>query len=92
MSKQTLRQRLAELLARQWYTVADLARDTDQPVSTVADHLPHVRQSHRDDFKIDPPRCRQCGFEFSDRDRLSRPSRCPECREERISAPRFHIG
>jgi len=91
MPNKTLRQRIADLLSRQWYTIHDLARDVDKPVSSVADHLPHVRKSHADSFLIDPARCKNCGFEFTGRDRLSRPSRCPECRHERIAAPRFHI-
>ncbi len=38
------------------------------------------------------PRCLACEFEFSDRDRISRPSRCPECRSERIEPARFWIA
>jgi predicted Zn-ribbon and HTH transcriptional regulator len=37
------------------------------------------------------PRCLACGFEFSERTRIARPSRCPECRSERIQPPRFWI-
>jgi len=37
------------------------------------------------------PRCLACDFEFSERARISRPSRCPECRSERIQPARFWI-
>lgn len=38
-----------------------------------------------------PPRCMGCGFEFSDRKRAKRPSRCPRCSSERLTKPRFWI-
>ncbi|MFY4729161.1 hypothetical protein [Nitrospira sp. BLG_2] len=35
--------------------------------------------------------CLDCEFMFRDRTRLTRPSRCPHCRSEGISAPRYGI-
>jgi transcriptional regulator len=60
----------------------------------VDEHLEHLKrtQAHRDEtLLVDAARCLGCGFEFSSRDRLARPSRCPECRSERIDPPRFRI-
>jgi predicted Zn-ribbon and HTH transcriptional regulator len=60
----------------------------------VDEHLEHLRrtQQHRDEaLVVEPARCLACGFEFRARDRLARPSRCPECRSERIDPPRFRI-
>jgi predicted Zn-ribbon and HTH transcriptional regulator len=37
------------------------------------------------------PACLECGFEFSERSRSSKPSRCPRCRSERITPARFWI-
>jgi transcriptional regulator len=38
-----------------------------------------------------PPRCVACGFEFKERERAKRPSRCPRCSSERLTKPRFWI-
>lgn len=35
--------------------------------------------------------CLECGFEFESRERLTKPSRCPGCKSERIRPPRFWI-
>jgi predicted Zn-ribbon and HTH transcriptional regulator len=41
---------------------------------------------------VEPARCIACGFEFESRGRVSKPSRCPNCRSERIQPARFWIG
>ena len=38
-----------------------------------------------------PPTCRACGYVFKDLEKPRRPSRCPRCRSERITTPRFII-
>ncbi len=45
-------------------------------------------------LRIDPAACRACGFVFKERisKHLHAPSRCPQCRSERISEPRFRIS
>jgi transcriptional regulator len=43
-------------------------------------------------LSIEPARCIGCGFEFRGRSRAAKPSRCPECRSERIAPPRFWIA
>ena len=35
--------------------------------------------------------CIACGFDFVDRARAQRPSRCPRCRSERIAPAKFWI-
>jgi transcriptional regulator len=40
----------------------------------------------------EPPRCLACGFEFQDRTRVKRPSRCPSCSSERLTKPRFWVS
>jgi transcriptional regulator len=42
-------------------------------------------------FEVEAARCIACEFVFQDRARLSKPSRCPECRSERIAPPRFRV-
>jgi predicted Zn-ribbon and HTH transcriptional regulator len=91
MSEKTPRQRLAKLLTRGDFTVEQMARSLDAPVQRILDDLEHVRRSTGDRFEMLPPECKGCGFVFDDRTRLGRPSRCPECRQERIDGPWFHV-
>jgi hypothetical protein len=61
----------------------------------VEDHLSHIAKSvardHSLRFLLEPSECQDCGFVFRDRNRLTRPSRCPRCRSEAITDPRYSI-
>ncbi|MGH7258317.1 MAG: transcriptional regulator [Nitrospiraceae bacterium] len=65
------------------------------PERHVEEHLSHIVKTVRRDnsrrFLLEPSTCQSCGFVFRDRTRLTRPSRCPRCRSESISAPRYGI-
>jgi hypothetical protein len=39
---------------------------------------------------MEPARCRSCGFEFSV-EKLSKPSKCPECHSTWLQEPRIGI-
>ena len=73
-------------------TAGDLSSAVGLPESAVYDHLPHVARSVGEDeqFLVAPPTCRECGFDGFD-DPLNRPSRCPDCRSERVDEPTFVI-
>jgi len=91
----TTRQRIADALRTAPHDAAALSTAVGVPRSAVYAHLEHVAQSVRADatderFLVAPPECRACGFEGFD-DPLNDPSRCPECRSERIAAPTFVI-
>jgi predicted Zn-ribbon and HTH transcriptional regulator len=87
----TRREEIAQFLRRRPGTVKDVAAQFGLRHSLALDDVEHVRMSNRENFVIEPARCRHCGFEFTDRERLSTPSRCPKCRAERIDGPWFHI-
>jgi len=38
-----------------------------------------------------PARCSSCGYEFRERDKIKKPSRCPRCKSERIQGPWFFL-
>jgi predicted Zn-ribbon and HTH transcriptional regulator len=61
----------------------------------VEEHLTHIAKSTARDlslrFVLEPPSCRDCEFVFRTRQRLTRPSRCPHCRSEAITNPRYSI-
>ena len=91
----TIRQRIMELLAGTLRTSRQLAELVGVPERQVEEHLAHIVRSVARDrarrFVLDPSSCQDCGFVFRGRTRLTRPSRCPRCRSEAISAPRYGI-
>lgn len=60
----------------------------------VAGHLEHLARSLRqggERLVIDPARCLACGFVFRERTRLSKPSRCPACKSQRLEPAHFSV-
>jgi transcriptional regulator len=94
-ASQTVRQRLVGLLTGARLSSYHLAQLLGIPERQVEDHLGHVMKTIARDrdrrFVLEPSCCQDCGFVFRDRRKLTRPSRCPRCRSESISAPRYGI-
>lgn len=92
---QTTRQHLMELLAKKLFTARELAAHVDLRERLVEDHLLHIIRSlernKTQNFVMEQPECQDCGYKFLNRTRLKRPSRCPQCRSQAISSPRFTI-
>jgi predicted Zn-ribbon and HTH transcriptional regulator len=84
---QTRRQQLVTHLEAGPATVRDLADLLGVRVRVVVDDLEHVRRSLGKALRVEPATCLRCDFEFRDRRRFTKPSRCPECRNERLSWP-----
>ena len=82
----TRRQIIIDLLAEGSQTAKQLAAAMEMKVNDLLDDLEHIRKS-RKDLKIEPARCEKCGFGFGGRHKLSTPSRCPDCRSERVAGP-----
>ncbi|HWM89619.1 MAG TPA: transcriptional regulator [Thermoanaerobaculia bacterium] len=94
---ETFRQRIMEILRREELSFDELRRELEVPARALEDDLRHVERSLRhgsERLRIDPARCRACGFVFRERTsrHLHAPSRCPHCRSERIAEPRFRIA
>jgi transcriptional regulator len=94
--QRTLRQRIIEILTDTRVTTDQLAPILGIPERQVEEHLAHVVKTLARDrsrrFILEPSTCLDCGFMFRDRTRLTRPSRCPHCRSEGISSPKYHIA
>jgi len=61
---------------------------------SIYEDLAHIARSLRSSglqLLMLPPVCRSCGYVFKDLERPRKPSKCPRCRSERISSPRFII-
>jgi transcriptional regulator len=74
-------------------TISEIARRNLESPKDVADDLAHLLQSLKHtEFKavIAPALCRKCGFEFRS-DKLSKPSKCPECHGTWLQEARIEI-
>jgi transcriptional regulator len=89
----TVRQAMKELLTEEPRSSLELSQLLSCSEKEVLDHLVHLARAPGPGrrFHIIPARCRQCGFVFKKRDRLTRPSRCPLCHHQSISRPRFQL-
>ena len=91
----TIRQQIMHAITGARCSARDLAHRIGIPEREVEDHLAHIGKSVARDrngrFVLEPSICQDCEFVFRGRTRLTRPSRCPKCRSEAISPPRFGI-
>jgi predicted Zn-ribbon and HTH transcriptional regulator len=93
----TTRQRIHELLSREELAFEALREELQVTVKQLEDDLRHLERSLRRDperLHVLEPRCIACGFEFRGRSpkRFATPSRCPECRSERLMPARLRIA
>lgn len=91
----TLRRQILSLLTVKRWTAREISGEIGLPEKEVYAHLEHIRRSlhgSRDRFGVIPAECRKCGYRFIDRERLTRPGKCPSCRSEAIRPPAFEIS
>jgi len=64
----------------------------------VVEDLDHVRRTLRSEsdprrrLVVEPATCLGCGRVFRKRERLTAPSRCPDCKSESTTDPEFWIA
>ncbi len=90
----TIRAGLRRVLGEGPLTARELSARVGISEKEVAGHLAHLARSLRQSgerLRVEPTRCLACGFVFKDRIRLDKPSRCPECKSERLAPSRFAI-
>ncbi len=90
----TTRQKMIELLKSRPFDAGGLSRALGVKQREIERHLKNVAKTAQTlGFKwvIDPARCEGCGFKFTDRERTTKPSRCPKCRGEQILYATFFI-
>lgn len=98
----TTRERIYELLKRSEKPltvdeIISLLNIPDLNPRNVYEHLEHIarsvkaRSKGREYLAMDPPVCRKCGFVFKELRKPKKPTKCPRCRSEWISPPRFLI-
>ena len=88
----TLRKEIAEALEHQSLDLREISQRFGIKEREALDHLEHIaRSAHPGRLTIEPALCRECGFSFKKRERLKPPGRCPLCKSESISPPRYKI-
>ena len=73
--------------------VSEIAKVVKESPSQIADDLRHLLRSLKHTeyrVAIEPARCRACGFEFSE-EKLTKPSKCPECHSTWILEPKIAV-
>ena len=90
----TARGRILQALRDAPLTAREISQQASVPERDVAEHLRHLEHSlahGHERFQTIAAHCVPCGFVFTERERHQRPSRCPRCKSERISPPRFGL-
>ena len=87
------RKKLIDLLLGNAMSITQIARAVDESPGQIADDLRHlIRSLKHTDYQaiLEPARCRACGFEFSE-EKLTKPSKCPECHSTWVLEPKIRI-
>jgi len=91
---ETVRAALRQVLRERPLTARELSARVGISEKEVPGHLDHLARSLRhggDRLRVEPAQCLVCAFVFKERTRLTKPSKCPACRSERVDPPRFVI-
>ena len=89
----TLRKKIAKALEEECLGLQGISKLFGIKEREVLDHLQHIAKSvHPERLIVEAACCKQCGFAFKKRTRLNTPGRCPVCKSESISPPRFKIN
>jgi len=92
--KDTVRRRILSLLSGRSLTARQISAQIGIPEREAYAHMHHVKRSAArlgGRLAVTPAECRKCGYVFRKRERPNRPGRCPVCRSESISEPRFAV-
>lgn len=92
--QETVRNNIKSILQEQPLSARDISGVVRIPEKAVYDHLQHIQKTiSRRGLRliITPSECKKCGFVFEKREKLSKPGKCPECRNEAITEPVYLI-
>ena len=98
----TIRERIMNLLIKSESPldvkeIAFLLEISPREADIIYEHLQHIAKTVKRSsggkmqLVMQPPYCISCGFIFKNLNRLRKPSRCPKCKSERITLPKFKI-
>lgn len=88
----TRREKIIEMLQQQKYTAQHMANFFETTLKEILEDLAHIGKSIKPKkLKTIPAYCKSCNFIFREREKVSKPSKCPKCRSEWIEAQMFWI-
>ncbi|MBI2354221.1 MAG: transcriptional regulator [Deltaproteobacteria bacterium] len=93
-AEETVRHAVIALLGEGALSARDISMAVRIAEKEVYAHLEHIRRSIHaagSVLEVTPAECRDCGFVFAKRERLTPPGRCPVCRSETILEPLYGI-
>ena len=88
------RKDLIPLLLDNPLSVTQIARLMGEAPRDVTSDLQHLLKSLKHTeyvASVTPAKCKKCGFEFGP-EKLSKPSRCPECQSTWLTEPKIGIS
>jgi len=91
----TVRQRIIQLLQEQERGAKELSQRLGVREKEIYEHLGHIAKSLAAKgmrLQVPPFECLRCGYVFRERERYTRPGRCPRCRESHIQTPVYRLG
>ena len=89
---ETVRHEIVAVLTGESLTAREISEQVRIQEREVLEHLEHIKLARHVGLVVEPAICMACGFVFKKRERLKSPGRCPVCRSEHISQPRFSIA
>ena len=92
--QETIRQKIISLLEGKALSVREISVEAGVSEKEVYGHLEHIQRTvnkMKHNLIVTPSSCKKCGFIFRKRERLTKPSKCPVCRNEVIQEPLFSI-
>ncbi len=90
----TIRQQFIALLEKDAMNAREISRALRIQEKEVYEHLAHIRRSVRTRKKklhVVPFMCKNCNFVFKDRQKMTKPGRCPKCKNGRIEGATYRI-
>ena len=90
----TIRQKMILALEEKQMTAKELSKELKVSEKDIYTHLSHIQKTIKPQKKkllVDPFQCLVCDFVFKERKRLTRPGRCPECKQGHISPAAYQI-
>jgi predicted Zn-ribbon and HTH transcriptional regulator len=91
----TIRQRIIDLLEQEEVTAREISQRIGIREKEVYDHLTHISRTmsaRGKRLRVPPFSCLACGYVFKERDRFTRPGRCPRCKGTRIQVPVYRLS
>ncbi len=90
----TIRQQMIILLKEEELSARELSKALGIREKEVYEHLLHIKRSIKIQKKkliVSPFRCLNCDYIFENRKRLTRPGRCPKCKQGHIDPALYRI-